>query len=612
MEVCMNNIVTSSAWRVNYPYPADFNFDYSRLLSDTQHTGIAKNTQPGLRVAIIGAGIAGLTAAHELFRCGVTNLDIYEASERVGGRLRSQPVDGQHTVFELGAMRIPMFTQPTGPAAASAQYMQRFDLSSQPFPTADAADVSFGVFSEQTSSFSLKPRSEALPLAPDVEALQQKWLAFASRVVTAVRASFGTPQWPALWHAIEQRYWRDSFRNVLLTPARVEDNRGANGDFGGAGMNEQELCVIERAGIGNGPWAAYLDFSSMLIFRMIFFGFFDDLRLIQGRFDADGDYAGGPHAGDTSLTDSLGHPLAAPRYLGVQSIAEAMLYCPVQSAHAAAISLYDASRDSRYHVRLYTRSPVESVLRIDDEVHIDCGSHRRGYDAVLITAPMAGNRCAIRMTGFTDADLPPEVVGADRMSEWLASSKVFVALKARYWEQSAIPQLIASDNFLETTYGYAVDTPRLSDPGVLLLSYTWDKLSEGLLSETNDSALVSHCIATLDRMLAQSGVAGKISDYVDETQTAVIHWSRRPTIRGAARVYRAGIAQPNRALLRYNETHSAKSKLYLAGEAYASDGGWVESAMRMSLDAVLHLLNNHGATFSGGFAFDSAYPRRTT
>src|ERR1700761_7628592 len=115
MEVRMKNIATPAAWNVSYPSPADFNFDFSRLLSDTQRTGIAQNTQAGLRVAIIGAGIAGLTAAHELFRCGVTHLDIYEASGHIGGRLRSQPVDGQHTVFELGAMRIPMFTQPTGP-----------------------------------------------------------------------------------------------------------------------------------------------------------------------------------------------------------------------------------------------------------------------------------------------------------------------------------------------------------------------------------------------------------------------------------------------------------------------------------------------------------------
>jgi tryptophan 2-monooxygenase len=612
----MNSPATSGAWRAGYPAgypsPADFHFDFVRLLRETRHAGIARNTSPGLRVAIVGAGIAGLTAAHELFRCGVTHIDIYEASGNLGGRLRSQPVDGQHTVFELGAMRFPMFPQTGGPAAAVAHYAEAFGVTSQPFPSAGDADVSFGAYSDRASSFNLKPCGGILRGTPEVKSVQQKWQAFASRVVAAVQTLFDTPQWPAFWHAVEQRYWRDSFRNVMLTPALVQHDWATTGDFGGAGMNERELCVLEHAGIGEGPWAAYLDFAAMIIFRMLFFGYFDDLRLMQGRFDTDGDHAGGPHAGDTSLTDTLGHPLAAPRYLGAQSLAEAMLYCPVQSAHVAPVSLYEALRDDRYHVRLYMHSAVESITRVDHEIRIACPTHQRNYDAVLLTAPMSGNRCAIRMDGFSEAELPFDVIGGDRMSTWFASSKVYVALKARYWEKSAIPQLMTSDNFLETTYGYALQTPRISDPGVLLLSYTWDAQSINLLSEANDTALVSRSIATLDQMLKQSGLGGKISDYVDERQSAVIHWYRQPTIRGAGRVYRAGIFQPNHALVAYNETHSAKSKLYLAGEAYAIDGGWVESAIRMALDAVLHLLHNQGAEFTGDFAFDSMYPGRTT
>jgi tryptophan 2-monooxygenase len=607
----MRTLPTSDAWRVRYPNSADFNFDFARLLRDTQPSGIARNTRAGLRVAVIGAGIAGLTAARELFRCGVTHIAIYEASDRVGGRLHSQPVDGQHTVFELGAMRIPMFSQADGPAAIFAQYARVFGLTSQPFPTSDAADVSFGAHSDSTGSFNLRPRHGSLPVDPEVAVVRQKWQAFASRIATAIRARFDTPEWPAFWRAIEQRYWRDSFRNLMLTPALTYDDPHRPGDFGGAGMSERELCVLERAGIGEGPWAAYLDFAAMLILRMLMFGYFDDVRLIQGRFAETGDYAGGPHLDAAQLTDSLGHPLAAPRYLGVQSIADAMLFCPVHSAHVAPISLYEASCDDRYRIRLYTRSPVQSVIRHDDtQIRVVCPTHDSLYDAVLLTAPMSGNRCAIRMTGFPDSELPRDVTGADRMSHWFSGSKVFVALKDRYWDKTPIPQLMTSDNFLEATYAYAVQTARVSDPGVLLLSYTWDAQSNNLLNEADDGELVSRCIAELDRMLARGGIGGKVSDYVDAQRSAVIHWYRHPTIRGAGRVYRAGIAQPNHALLAYNQDYSARSKLYLAGEAYAIDGGWVESALRMALDAVLHVLHNHGAEFAGDFAFEHAYPRR--
>lgn len=43
-------------------------------------------------VVIIGGGIAGLSAAHHLVRAGVGDVHVYEASDRVGGKARSQTV----------------------------------------------------------------------------------------------------------------------------------------------------------------------------------------------------------------------------------------------------------------------------------------------------------------------------------------------------------------------------------------------------------------------------------------------------------------------------------------------------------------------------------------
>ncbi len=54
-----------------------------------------------MRIAIIGAGVAGLSAAEALRRRGHTDVVVYEARDQVGGKVRTKVVDGRP--YELGA-----------------------------------------------------------------------------------------------------------------------------------------------------------------------------------------------------------------------------------------------------------------------------------------------------------------------------------------------------------------------------------------------------------------------------------------------------------------------------------------------------------------------------
>src|SRR5438128_1209066 len=95
------------------PSCIDLLYNYLPLLKN-EPLGKVPEKEIGKEVAIIGAGAAGLVAAHELLKIGLNPI-IYEASNRIGGRLYSkvfeQISDEIKPFAEVGAMRIPKSSQ---------------------------------------------------------------------------------------------------------------------------------------------------------------------------------------------------------------------------------------------------------------------------------------------------------------------------------------------------------------------------------------------------------------------------------------------------------------------------------------------------------------------
>ena len=63
---------------------------------------VDSSQNPSLRIAIAGAGIAGLVAAHTLRNLGYRNITIFEALDRIGGKVHTIERDG--CLYELGAI----------------------------------------------------------------------------------------------------------------------------------------------------------------------------------------------------------------------------------------------------------------------------------------------------------------------------------------------------------------------------------------------------------------------------------------------------------------------------------------------------------------------------
>jgi len=72
------NFQAKKKWSGRFPNPPDLCFDYRALIE--QENGVAKATDPTHKICIIGAGVTGLTAARELYRCGFTDVTLIEQS----------------------------------------------------------------------------------------------------------------------------------------------------------------------------------------------------------------------------------------------------------------------------------------------------------------------------------------------------------------------------------------------------------------------------------------------------------------------------------------------------------------------------------------------------
>jgi monoamine oxidase len=103
--------------------PAD---EYSIQMQNAAKSGIALCSRCK-SVAVVGAGVAGLTAALELSLSG-HNVSIYEASNRVGGRILTYRNLTYGYMTELGAMRLPLDVH-----TLLRTYIQRFNLTTGTF-----------------------------------------------------------------------------------------------------------------------------------------------------------------------------------------------------------------------------------------------------------------------------------------------------------------------------------------------------------------------------------------------------------------------------------------------------------------------------------------------
>ena len=622
-------IPNENPWRFGWPNSADMNFNFYNLLDRAKSTAIGKAPETQPRIAIIGAGVAGMTAARELFRSGYVNIDIFEATDRVGGRDYSvEPSSGGvptgNTAFELGAMRFPFFPDPTTPNSAMGYYAGAYEVATQDFP--DPGLVTTGIYindglgPDPVKNPSSPPEviiwegGSGAPPNETLAAIYNTWGTFANLVKEELSSEYikDGDSWVQLWHNIADNYSHINFRQLAQLPTIDKYDPSNPGYFGGLNFNNEQLQIFYLIGAGDGSWGAFFDVGALYIIRTLLCGFGVNHQLIKGRFNSAGAFIPGPEYGPSPVPVSDGGTIKSPIYKGVQCFSECALFLP---ADGAGRSVYQAisERPSDTNVNFYSNT---SVLVMGESVEggtttslllvrPDETSYSNIYDHVILTPTTWATQTSIIMGGLSDKRIPYNVRAAMTTAHWIKSCKVCIAVKEKYWENgvSKIPQVLVTDTFLQDAYAYSTDT----DKGVIVLSYTWEDDASKLLSYS-DAELIQACVQTVDRILWFSpNIQDPISKYLDLDDTKVIHWALEPTYHGCANLYRPGRWIQNYDLLAYNQTYSKDSGIYFAGEAYSVEGGWTEPAIRSALDAVVHIIKNSGGEFLNGFDYDADY-----
>ena len=530
-------------------------FDYGAYLEGLPDAlGSAPSGGSPKTVAIIGAGIAGLSAAYELLRAGISKVVIYEGSGRIGGRAWSATFPGQSPQFlaELGAMRFP-------PSEYSLfHYLDRFGIkATSSFPDPGSVLTNLG-YRGQTYVW----QAGASP--PDMfKTVNDGWNAFieggcaikegvvllAPTAITGLLRSGQTDGAQAAWQTYIDTFGSDSFYTALR---RIFGSANPPGGTQWRFPNDYDL--FGALGVGSGGLGPMYPVAFLEIVRLIV----DELE-----------------------TDQLFIPN------GIESLARAFAD-QVFNGQTIADRIVSAS------VTKVARASEGAVLAMDD------GS--QGYvDRVIVTASTRAMQIDMALSAPGSA-LTPEQCSAIDDVHLTSSSKVFVMTERKFWLDKKLPANIQTDTMVRGVYclDYAPDDP--NSPGIVLLSYAWEDDAIKQLALGDNKRRVQRLLADLAQTNAAFAecVVPIAGDY--QNNVYCVDWDMERGYYGAFKLnFANGDAQSQKLFFQFQDCRvpSTDPFIYVAGDSCSFTGGWVEGALQTSINAVCATLKSVGGTLFG-------------
>ncbi|MCC5481191.1 flavin monoamine oxidase family protein [Streptomyces barringtoniae] len=513
----------------------DFPFSYDHWLSHPAGLGVLPEALRGTEVAVVGGGMAGMTAAYELMRLGLRPV-VYETGQ-LGGRMRSVPFpEDPRYVAEMGAMRFPLS------ARSLFHYVGMLGLATRPFPNPLAACTPSTVVDLGGSRHLVRSADELPGLYQEVaeswaKALQER--AELSTVRDAIQRR-DTETLKAVWNRLVTEFDDQSFYGFLATTPAFRSFRYRE-TFG-------------QVGFGTGGWDTDFPNSFLEILRVVFTEADDNQVLIDG--------------GAQQV------PLGLWQHVPADPV-----HWPAGTSLAALHG--GAPRPGAVGLR---RTAGGIAVR-------DAGQEEREYPAVVYTPHVW---TLLHRVDCDPALLPAAHWTAVERTHYMGASKLFVLVDRPFWRDvdpvtgQHVMSMTLTDRLPRGVYLFEEGPDR---PAVMCLSYTWndDSLKVATLSaEERLRAL----LARLSEIYPDTDIRSHII-----SEPITVTWETEPHFMGAFKSNLPGQYRYQRRLFTQFVQEGmtpAQRGFFLCGDDVSWTAGFAEGAVTTALNAVWGVLHHLG------------------
>lgn len=516
----------------------DFPFAYDDWLKNPAGLGSIPPEQHGKKVAIIGAGIAGLVCGFELMKMGLQ--PIFYESGQLGGRLRSQEFEGAEGVIaELGGMRFPVSSR------AFYHYADLVGAESRPFPNPLTAAAGSTVIDLEGETFYAKTLADLPPIFREVAKAYQDALedgANFSALQEAIRKR-DKARIKEIWNPIVKQWDEGTFYDFITKSKAFSE------------LSFRHREVFGQVGFGTGGWDSDFPNSMLEILRVNVTECDDHQRYFVGGVEQ------------------------VPQRLWRHEL-EHLAHWP----QGTSLSKLNHGAPRPGATQIYRDEQGQVVIA-------DQWGAKASYDAVVVTCQSWLLTTAIQ----TQESLFSQKLwmALDR-TRYMQSSKTFVMVDRPFWQDKDpetgrdLMSMTLTDRLTRGTYLFDNGPDK---PAVMCLTYSW-----------MSDALKMLPLPIEQRVKLSLDALKKIYPNVDIRQRIIgnpitVSWENDPNFLGAFKGALPGHYRYNHRMFGHfiqDRLPDQERGIFLAGDDVSWTPAWVEGAVQTSLNAVWGVMRHFG------------------